>query len=192
MSRVGTICQGDNMLKIILISGYKRSGKDFVANKLHEQIDESVVMSFAKPLKEIIANTFNITLDKLDDYKNNEDNIFVQPQFTLGSFRTILQRFGTEAMKKHFGEDVWVDLAISKLPENGVVIFPDWRFMREYEVLSKMYQVYTIRVEDYNLYAGEHSSENALCDFSFDLHIDNTPKDDSVDGFIEFVTSLYT
>lgn len=178
------------MLKVILVSGLKRSGKDFVSAKMQSLIGGSIVMAFAEPLKDIIATTMSVSKDELEEYKNNGEHIFTHSEIYMNdtrdkepftNFRLILQRFGTEAMKKHFGDDVWVHLLATKLPDDGVVIVSDWRFKREFEVLSKLAKVYTVRVDDVNLTTDDlHPSETELEDFNFNVRIDNSNKDDRV------------
>ena len=177
------------MMNVILISGLKRSGKDFVAEKLQEKMYSSKVFSLAEPLKDIVADTFGISRDKLDEYKNNADDVYVNDHPTcetwvskLTDFRTILQRFGTDAMKKHFGDDVWVNLLIDKLYTLSftTVIVSDWRFISEYNAFADVADVWTVRVHDDNLTPDDHASETELMDFNFDLVVDNTAKDDSI------------
>ncbi len=159
------------MLKIILLAGYKRSGKDFVAEQLNKMIEGSKVMSFAEPLKDIIATTMGISRDDLEEYKNDETT----------HFRTILQRFGTDAMKKHFGDDVWADLLISKLPTDGVVIISDWRFVSEYNAMLEVdAEITTVRIIAGQAPIDTHMSERDLDEFTYHVKIDNSAKDESV------------
>jgi len=180
-------------VKLVLISGYKRSGKDFVSEKLSELIKGSSVVTLAEPLKDIIATTMSVSKDALEKYKNNSELLFVHEtpctnlwqSKKVTDFRHILQRFGTDAMKKHFGDDVWVDLLIRKLPAEGVVIVSDWRFISEYLALSKVGDIITVRVEDSNIKPDAHISEHELDNFDFDYYIENSAKDESVIPLIE-------
>ena len=173
---------------VIMVSGYKRAGKDFVSLKLNELIVGSKVMSFAEPMKDIIAITMDISKEELNEYKNKalEVNVILEPDeiisdlASLGNMRSILQRFGTEAMKKHFGNDVWAELLLSKMPIDEVVIISDWRFRSEYERLVKDRRIVTIRINDDNLKGDGHISEHDLDDFDFDIIVDNTKKDGSI------------
>lgn len=169
-----------------MVSGLKGAGKDYISAKLQEQIEDSVVMAIAEPMKDIIATTMGISLDELDKYKNDKESLFVHVDgFDDGqeitNFRSILQRFGTEAMKKHFGDDVWVDLLTSKMPPYGTVIISDWRFHTEYIKMRWRggVNLITLRVEDFNLTGDGHISEHDLDGYNFDFRIDNTAKDDS-------------
>lgn len=172
-------------MKIILINGKKRCGKDYFANRLKEQLHlkgkTSNIISFADPIKEILATTFDISLSSLNEYKNNPNTYkirFVKESVggdnTVRSsdFRKILQNFGTEAMKKHFGEDVWVKLLQNKIAsfDCDYVIIPDFRFSIEY-----IPNAITIKIINNNLHNNDaHVSENDLNDFSFDYILDNT------------------
>lgn len=182
---------------IIMVSGFKRSGKDFISNYISKSFPVSKVFSFAEPLKDIVATTMNMGLNTLDEYKNNSESLFIHRDDgyaeKITDFRQILQRFGTEAMKKHFGDDVWVDLAIKKLEDINII--SDWRFKTEYEAMRKVGDVITIRVEDLNIKPDDHISEHDLDDFTFDFKIDNSAKDDtfliSLRRFLRFFEETY-
>jgi len=161
-------------MKVVLISGLKRSGKDYVSDML-----KITKLSFAKPLKMILAETLSLKMSELENFKNQELDIKVG-NLICTDFRTALQKFGTEVMQSWFGKDVWVDLLIDNLPDVECVVVSDWRFKREYEVLSEKFDVFTVRVEDYNLTPDEHKSEQDLLDFKFDYKIDNSNK-----GFVD-------
>jgi len=108
------------MPKVIQISGKKRHGKDTIASILMDKFPDAILLSFAEPMKQIIATTLGITLTELDELKNTDHKV-----------RGILQRFGSEAMKAVFGEDVWAELLkrkLLKMPDNALVIITDWRF----------------------------------------------------------------
>ena len=178
---------------VILIAGFKRSGKDFVGEYFKDNIEGSSKLSFAEPMKQIISNTFGITLEELEEYKNDVENYGIeikaypnnQNQVVIDytNFRTILQRFGTEGMKPVFGDGVWAELTKEKAKEiGGTIIIPDFRFRIEEDVWDKSeFNVITIRVQDDSiLMTDTHASENDLINNSFDYYINNTNKDESV------------
>lgn len=151
---------------VILISGYKRSGKDYVADIFNKIFPDSSIKRFADPMKHILSTTLGLTLGELEHRKNRD---MVE--------RTYLQLFGNEAMKPWFGESVWADLLVSHIPESETVIIPDFRFLIEHETILKQFErVVTIRVIDKNLNPGAHASEHELDNFNFDYYIDNTEK----------------
>lgn len=185
------------MVKVIMISGLKGAGKDYVAKLLSEQIEGSKVMILAEPLKDIIATTLGVTREELNEYKNESRTLSLDPvggcynYEGLTNFRTILQRFGTEAMKKHFGNEVWVDLLIKNLPSEGVVIVSDWRFITEVKAISKIAKVITLRVDDFNLVSDGHASEEELMTVAFDHRVNNTHKDSSITALVDEFVSMY-
>ncbi len=176
---------------VILISGYKRSGKDYIANEINKILKgKGKVLSFADPMKEIIQNTFGITKEALNEYKNTPDEYGLeikvypnnQPQGVIKyiNFREILQNFGTEGMKPVFGNDVWAMLTKQRTLNEALSIIPDFRFKVEYDVFKNdlEYKVITIRIQDDGINnLDTHSSENELKDFKFDYTIDNTKKE---------------
>jgi len=171
---------------VILVSGFKRSGKDFVSNLLKESLTDSVVYSYATPLKKIMADTLNISLDDLDSYKNDNENLYVEDAWyemeAITSFRSALQVFGTEAMKPWFGDAVWSDVFVGQDLQEKYIIISDWRFNIEYEEACKYYdKVITLRVKDDNIVNTDtHASETELENFNFDYTLDNTKKDPSI------------
>ena len=188
------------MKNLILIAGAKRSGKDYSAELIKELVEDTGVVSFAEPIKQILADTFEISLEALETYKNNSSDYGLelkaypnnQNPVTFGylSFRTALQRFGTEAMKQQFGDNVWGGrgvLSATKLP-NNLVIIPDFRFVSEHEEAVKQarffgYNVYTINIFNKDLSEADlHASERDLSDnnFTFDFSIDNTGQPDNI------------
>lgn len=171
-------------MQLILVNGKKRSGKDFFAKTLKNELGKigktAEIMSFAGPLKEIIAETFDITLEQLDDYKNVAEPVGTIRQKMSGistdvltDFRLILQRFGTEAMKKWFGEDVWVKLLADRAYKSNAdfIIVPDFRFLSE-DVGGAI--TVKIRNADFDNAGDLHRSETELDNFVFMYAFDNT------------------
>ncbi len=173
---------------IIMIGHKKRQGKDTFANMVAE-IAGGKVLRFAGPLKEIIADTFNISLPELEELKNEEVTLihghyhWHKEMVTVQTYRDVLQRFGTEAMKKQFGSTVWAELMVRRINEAGsdVIIIPDFRFYPEYETLSQHFSnIITVgivrgnRLCRHTHFEDTHTSETALDDFDYDITIHNT------------------
>lgn len=167
---------------IILVSGYKRAGKDFVSSFLKKELENSTTYSLAYPLKDIVATTFGISLEELDDFKNNKESIFDGDFNYIIDFRKILQIFGSEAMKKWFTPKVWTNLFLDQEFSEDYIIIPDWRFPTEIEEFSKVYKnIVTIRVNDDNIENTDmHVSETSLDDYPFRFVLNNTAKDESI------------
>ena len=94
------------MANIILLAGRKRCGKDWTATAIKQQLEShgySVeVMSFAEPLKDIASIILDMPLSELEFAKNTDayllESTNSQPEY-LTSFRSLLQKLGTEAMR---------------------------------------------------------------------------------------------
>lgn len=187
-------------MQLILVNGKKRSGKDFFASTLKTELSKlgktAEVMSFAEPLKGIVAETFDITKQQLDDYKNDVEQVGIIRKKMSGTdyevltdFRLILQRFGTEAMKKYFGEDVWVKLLADRAYKSKAdfIIVPDFRFFTE-DIPGAI----TVKIKNANFdNAGDlHRSETELDNFEFMHTFDNTDYPDISVEVQQFAESL--
>lgn len=158
--------------KVLLIAGQKRSGKDTLANLVKDEVQRLgktvEVMSFAYPMKNILAITLGITMEELDDLKNDVNN----------PHRGYLQRLGTEGMKPWFGKSVWTNLAmeVARKSEADVVIFADFRFPEEGAQFPFKFDTTTLKVFRDSLKSDEadqHISERALDDYHFDMEVMN-------------------
>lgn len=184
-------------MKLILVNGKKRSGKDHFAAMLQDQLDvegyTSEIMSFADPIKDIIATTFSISQEQLDKFKNDEEPVLLRDngyQTIVSNMRLVLQNFGTEAMKNWFGEEVWVTLLLERTRDLEVdfVIVPDFRF--EIEAIDTGVTVKIRNDEIEKNCTDEHRSENELNDYPFDYIIDNTGYRDITDDVENLVNEL--
>lgn len=172
------------MRKIILINGKKRAGKDYVAKILKEKLGNCEIFHYADSMKQIIADTFEISLEELENFKNENVEITFNGKRT--SFRRVLQCFATEACKKIFGKDIWKQIVLNKMEKSNAeyIIIPDFRFPEEYIEDSLTVKVLGGDTND------THISESALNDFKFDYIIDNTKKEDLtywINGLLELI-----
>ena len=165
---------------IIQIGGFKRSGKDTISKMIanHYQSKGKLVYIFhyADPLKQIAASIFDISLEQLDDFKNNKTALWRFDDFgdtyQITDFREILMKIGNEAIKPVFGSDVWQKIMLEKIEksEADIIIIPDFRFAVEH-----IPNAVTIRINNsYIINDTSHPSETELIDFEFDMSIDNT------------------
>ena len=149
--------------RVLLISGYKGSGKDLVAKMIQDQLISDVVIDhFAADMKQILATTLGMTLEQLDIFKNDH----TMPH------RGYLQRFGTDAIKPVFGNDVWADKVYSRLDPNVFNIIPDFRFPNEVSS-EERFDIRTLKVDRGLTPTDSHSSENSLQDRIFDYTVSN-------------------
>lgn len=79
-------------MKVIAISGWKRSGKDVSASYLIEKYQASRV-SFADPLKDMVAKEYNIPRHYMDDPEFKETPLLQYPIDPQDNFSTMLTDF---------------------------------------------------------------------------------------------------
>lgn len=157
------------MKQFILIGHKKRQGKDTFAKALKEALGDAEIMSFADPMKEIIAELLGCTLEDLDEKKN----LHVE-------YRDLLKTFGNGKMVDIFGETVWLDVLLSKAEKSDAqyIIVPDFRFEREYIEGSR-----TINIIKDHCDADKHVSETELDTWDYDIKVHN---DGSVEDLQHF------
>lgn len=165
---------------IIQIGGFKRSGKDTISQMIanHYQSKGKLVdiFHYADPLKQIAASIFDISLEQLDEFKNNKTELYrfntYEEPCKVTDFREILMKIGNEAIKPVFGSDVWQKIMLEKIEksEADIIIIPDFRFAVEH-----IPNAVTIRINNSDIINDtDHPSETELIDFDFDMSIDNT------------------
>lgn len=165
---------------IIQIGGFKRSGKDTISQMIanHYQSSGKLVdiFHYAYPLKQIAASIFDISLEQLDEFKNNKTELYrfntYEEPCKVTDFREILMKIGNEAIKPVFGSDVWQKIMLEKIEksEADIIIIPDFRFTVEH-----IPNAVTIRINNSDIINDtDHPSETELIDFDFDMSIDNT------------------
>jgi hypothetical protein len=183
---------------IILVSGKKRAGKDYLSDKLVASIHNSKKMAFADTMKDVLCDTFGITREQLDWLKDhNEDaewrvadnlkpngledavkNYYIE--YGL-SFRKIIQNFGM-SVRNRFADDIWARMARNNsLYDDKVTVMSDYRFPVEKSIFTDLTycKVITVNVINRNCDTNDsHISENALHDEVFDYELDNTDKGD--------------
>ncbi len=182
------------MSNVIQISGRKRSGKDWTATAIKQQLElhgySVEVMSFAEPLKDIASIILDMPLFDLELAKNNNDAVYRTGSYDnehLTTFRLLLQKLGTEAMKKHFGESVWYDLLINRIEQSSAdyILVPDYRFPEETIPGALTVRIYSTSVD----LTDNHISETALDDFVFDHVLDNSNKQLTESDMARFVSN---
>lgn len=127
--------KGNNM-KLIGITGKAGAGKDTIASILW-RAHSFTVMPFAGPLKAAAAHMFGLGMQHFNDREMKEK---VNTYWGM-SPRQMLQLLGTEAVKPHFGEDIWIkrwNLDYGALAETDHIVVPDVRFDPEANHLRKL------------------------------------------------------
>ncbi len=162
---------------IIGLSGYAQTGKDTVAQHLVEHYGFTRI-AFADAIRDALY-----ALDPIvSDYpaipgvrlswivdRSGWESVKQESPYV----RRMLQRFGTEVARNQWGEDFWVNLAMSKANGIANVVIADVRFPNEYDAIkANGGQVW--RVNKFNHQpANDHPSEIALDGHQFDWSIPN-------------------
>lgn len=127
------------MKKVYAIIGQKRSGKDTTADYICSKLNCNKY-PLAQSLKELVCNIFNISMEKLDEYKNEKWDLFamdweLQKRLNI-SFRSILQKTG-DSMKDFFGIDCFMKKFYQKLLNDNrdYAVIPDVRLKEEQDWL---------------------------------------------------------
>lgn len=158
-------------MKVVGISGRKRSGKDHFADYLVEHFGFEKY-PLAEPIKESAAEIFLFNDEQLyGDKKEEEDPYWkVTP-------RKVLQEMGTNFFREEFDEEVWTTSLYHKLALElpRKVVIPDIRFPNEVKAVHR-WNGKVVRIDAYERLdnSDDHRSETALDGFdNFDWIMDN-------------------
>lgn len=157
------------------MSGYARSGKDTVADILHDEYEFGRV-TLAAPLKEMVY-TLNPWVDALAGrpirYQDFVDSVGLHEAKNHPEVRRLLQVYGTDVMRRQFGENVWVDLAYSGKDPSDHWVVTDCRFQNEANGIRD-HGGFVVRIERPGVEPPNlHPSEVDLLDYEFDHVIVN-------------------
>ena len=135
-------------MNIIGLVGFIGSGKDTVAKILTQ--NGCVQDSFASPLKELCASVFGWPLEMLQgdtvesrDFRETPD-IFWSRKLGIDHFtpRLALQLLGTEVMRDHFNQDIWINSLEYRLRMKNAdypcVVISDARFQNELSLIKSI------------------------------------------------------
>lgn len=117
---------------LIGITGRAGEGKTTIAEHLAKHRGFTI-LSFATPVKEAVSKLFGIPMHVLlDPVKKNQ----MLPTWGK-SARIIMQTFGTECMRNHFGTDFWVNFMVRKIDWHASydIVIDDVRFQEEVDTI---------------------------------------------------------
>lgn len=143
--------------EIIALSGFARSGKDEAASVLVKEYG-FIQVAFADKLREMIY-ALNPVVDFQRGYaehpltKRIEGSLYA-PVFLQNvidnhgwdgykdteygkEIRRLLQRLGTEAGRETLWDSIWIDAALTGLPEDAKVVVSDARFFNEFDAVRE-------------------------------------------------------
>lgn len=138
-------------MNIIAITGKAGSGKDTIADYLHEKYHNVWVESFATPLKRVCSEAFGIPLENFNDSELKEQT----DEFWKVSPRKIAQFVGTEMFRDQvkwlvpgITDNFWIarmDALINgqldtiegaTYDQDDTIVISDLRFQNEYQYVS--------------------------------------------------------
>ena len=169
------------MTTIIGICGFIGSGKNTVAEILEKEYG-FVPVSFAAVLKDMSSALFGWDREMLEgktEYARKareEVDPWWAKKLSIPNFspRFALQYIGTDVMRDHFHENIWVISAERKIIMHDRVVLSDVRFPNEIRMIKNncgaMWRVSRDPEPDLN---NLHVSETAWIDAEFDRVIDN-------------------
>ena len=127
---------------LIGVVGLIGSGKDTVSKRLEEKHGFRRD-SFAKSLKDAVSAMFNWDREMLEGNGDESRKWREQPdEFWSKKFskpvtpRWVLQHFGTEVMRQHMHDAIWIDSCLSRYDGRPTVI-SDTRFQNELKTIKE-------------------------------------------------------
>lgn len=196
------------MKTLVLVSGQKRHGKGSVALAMKRHLVKAKIVSFATPLKQILATTFNMPSPMMDEYKNADfrllhgippDAVIDGGDYRMQTYRETYQRIG-DGIKSVYGTTTFAHIACKQIEKAfdicDYVIVDDLRLADdEYWYVRDFFSnsvsvahgtkevpyinIVTVKVQRPELVSEDnHITENGMVDFEFDYTLIN-------DGSIE-------
>lgn len=188
---------------IVLLCGFKRSGKDTVAKILQQHYGYDHI-KISSPLKDGLKAMFNFTDNQLEgDEKDVIDPVLNKtPRDVMKYVGTDLFQYEIQKFLPCMGRNFWVNAIISRLESNnsgGDVVVSDLRFHHEIDAFRALWQrhpedihITVVKVlrnsipRYYNV--DKHESELEHIDFKYDYVINN----DTYDTFVEKIHTLHS
>jgi len=169
---------------LIGVVGLIGSGKDTVSKRL-EQKHGFRRDSFAKSLKDAVSAMFNWDREMLEGNGDDSRQWREQPdEFWSKKFgktvtpRWVLQHFGTEVMRQHMHDAIWIDSCLSRYDGQPTVI-SDTRFQNELKTIKEhggeiiLVKRGELPTREQMQERGAHKSEWDWMGWGFDHVIDN-------------------
>lgn len=167
---------------IFALLGKKESGKSTAAKFLKEKYGAEIC-SFARPLKEMVKDIFDLTDDQV--YGATKEVRDLRWNFTP---RWILQKIGNKA-RDYIDKNIWIDLLVSNIEksDNKIFVVEDCRYVNEVAcVFSSPIESYIIKLEGPRESTDNHASE-AEVDQAPEFMISTKIKNDYDQKFLDEV-----
>lgn len=185
-------------LKLIGLTGFAGAGKDEVAKILVAEYGYTRV-AFADPLREMLY-ALNPVIAQCDsdcacwNHDMRVQNVVdavgwdtAKREYT--EIRQLLQRLGTEAGRNVLGQNVWVNLGMSRAAEHELAVITDVRFLNEARAIWNNGGAVWRVVRPGTGAVNGHASESELVAYGMDRLVHN---DGSLDDLASTVRTLTT
>lgn len=131
-------------MKIILLNGAPFSGKDTLANRLVDRLDNTEYVMFKQPLYERFAERHNLPLNRVKEICDGHGKD--KPNSLIGGLvpRAELIDISENEIKKQYGDDGVAKIVcdnIRNIPDyqNKTIVFPDSGFPNELVYLQSQF-----------------------------------------------------
>lgn len=186
---------------IILLSGWRKSGKDTSADYLVQHYAMKK-LSFAKALKDHVCDKYKLTEEDVNDQRYKEQRLMSLPIKGGDEFaKSIYKSLWSELAPSYDEDDTneaywtpralcilegniartvnpnhWVDTIAKEINYKDTFIISDFRFPNEYDRLEELFgrdEIITVRINRFETINTVHDSEHQLDNFPFDFTINN-------------------
>ena len=159
-------------MNIIFFSGYKGSGKDYVAKILMKYYPQFHKVAIANELKNFVSKEYSIDREIFDDPYRKDLNFD-----STRTYRDLLVYHAEKA--KEINPVIWIEKAVERIKNDNLqnVIITDWRFPIELEHIVKEFpdaKIILVRITNKYLGIETSYSETCLDNFNFQVRIDNS------------------
>lgn len=181
--------------RVVALSGWRGSGKDTAADYLVEQYGYQK-LSFASTLKDLVATTYSLPRNLMDDRELKEKPISNLPAITTDKFTEavhgmlrseLASGYWTPralcilegSIKRSVNSNFWVSQVLNKIranPANHYVI-SDMRYTSEADTLKLFLpekELITMRINRFETIDTMDPSERDLDQYHFDITVGNT------------------
>ena len=192
--------------KVILITGYDRCGKDYVAEKLKEVFNAKVI-HLADGLKDICSDILGIDKNILDGLKNKRGLVEIETSAPLATSKIYpityeVRKFiikVADSLRARIGKKVFIKMTLDKVYDSKeeVIIIPDVRFMIEEleiarEIVKTKGKVVTLKVTGDLPDCGKNNEKYEVDDLAVDLVFKNTTDEKGFNNLFNCIVDKIT
>lgn len=179
--------------RIIAISGWRRAGKDTIANYLVSNYGYTKV-SFANALKDEVARKYGLGMDQLHDQDLKEKPLLQYPAIPSDAFSTEIHRMLASelrsgywtpralcilegSMARSVAANHWVRQVYESMEPTTKYVISDLRYRTEADTLKALFpreQLMIMRVNRFETIDTNEASERDMDQYKFDLVIGNS------------------